>query len=189
MTADDHIRAAPVSLTRHGLGGDREERQRVERKSEAKGLIPLLTTIRMSGSGLHGNDNRSLVYHCYILISDCNKRNLFEESFMMRRCCTIEEATWLNNSEVFVTHAEPGQASHLGNLSEERRAAQILGGESVPTRIFEAMTLNCEVVPKPLLKSASDQVTGLTIFVFPVVIWYDFHQKAIQKRNAATCCF
>ena len=135
----------------------------------------------MSGSGLHGNDNRSLVYHCYILISDNNKKNVFEDSFMMRRCCTIDEANWLTSSEIFVTHAEPGQASHLGNLSEERRAAQVLGGESVPARIFEALTLNCEAVPKPLLKSASDQVAGL--IVISLLLFGMISTKRLSKKS------
>ena len=51
----------------------------------------------------------------------------------------MEEACWLPTNEYFFPVSGPNCASDIGNLSQERRCAQLLGGFDVPTKILDAL--------------------------------------------------
>ena len=115
----------------------------------------------MKQDGLHGNDNRAGLYDIVVLTAegpsgedDC----IFNDSYLLRRRCTLSEACWLATSDYFCPVTEPGSATTTSNMSLERRVAQTLGGESVPHALFEALLHNGNNPPQPLLSGPMDSV-------------------------------
>ena len=134
--------------------GARVERARLEEKCVNKKLVPLLSTLRMSSNQLHGNDNRSLMYECYVLIPEAaEETSWFLDAWLLRRRATLGEAEWLAPADFFIAVSEPGQSSTMANLSLEKRAAQLLGGEDVPKKLLESLVIEGHPSAKPLLRS------------------------------------
>lgn len=111
----------------------------------------------MSETSLHGNDSRQTNYDTYILLPEAMyEKNIFLNSYAVRRRATQQDADFLPVSEYPCSVTEPGKPSTPGNLSLERRAALLLGGESVPGTIIKALINNQS--GKPILSSHADMV-------------------------------
>ena len=126
----------------------------MEAKFINKNFAFSLASLRMSAENFHGSDSRHCVYDVYVVVDESKEStNPFMESFLAKRRSTLTEATWLAPQEYYIPVLEPGQAQSPQNLSTEKRAQQLLGGEDVPRRLLEAVTLGCEGTPEKLLSA------------------------------------
>ena len=145
------------SLFSLSIAGDRAKRQRIESKAENKALIPVLCSLQMAEGGLHGNDTRQTSYDSYVLLPEAlNEKNIFANSFAVRRRATQQDADFLPMSEYLCNVTEPGRPTAPPNLSLEKRAAMLFGGESVPSAVIQALLHNQTL--KPIINGHNDVV-------------------------------
>lgn len=106
---------------------------------------------------MHGNDTRQTSYDSYVLLPEAmSENNIFSNSFAIRRRATLQDAEFLPISEYPCSVTEPGRPTNPSNLNAERRAALLLGGESVPTVVLKSLLNNQS--GKPILSSHADIV-------------------------------
>lgn len=119
--------------------------------------MPILCSLRMSDASLHGNDVRQTNYDSYVLLPETLiDKNIFANSFAVRRRATQQDADFLPMAEYPCNATEPGRPTTPANLGLEKRAALLLGGESVPTAIIKSLLINHS--GKPILNSHGDML-------------------------------
>jgi hypothetical protein len=86
----------PVIACERRKRGDRDERARIERKADAKGMDAHLCQVSMSHADFHGHDGKQRSYDVHILCSDdedvIRSNPFIASSYMCLRSGTQEEA-------------------------------------------------------------------------------------------------
>ncbi len=138
------ILIVPTMASERRKRGDRDERQRIERKADAKNLDAFLCHVTMQHDMFHGNDNKRQTYDMYAFVSDDDElqgKNKFVQSWLLQRTCVHCPAAWLDPSQFYIPMSTPGSAMMAHDVSMEKRAAQLLGGMDVVRVLMESLLM------------------------------------------------
>ena len=133
--------------------GDRDERARIERKADAKGMDAYLCQLYMSPADSHGNDSKLRSYNMYVLSSDddvVEKNPFVMSSYLVCRRGTMADADWVDPTAIYMPINSPGGSCSVSDMNIERRIAQLLGGQDVARSVLKALLTT--KTGKPLLK-------------------------------------